>query len=231
MGVVRQLYQLQEVELEIESSEQALSRMTNQLGDSEAVVRTQSQLESEQQYLEELRGKQRSAEWAIEDVVNKLVPAEETLFSGRIRNPKELTSLQHEVDLLKAKRDQLENEALEVMEQVELSETRIARIGSQLEALKAEWHQHQQQLSSEVEKLEAILSDLRHRRQLISAEVVPQVIEFYQELRGKKGTAVAKVEQGVCRGCRISLSTTELQRARGSDLVQCSSCGRILFLG
>ncbi|MDI6814491.1 MAG: hypothetical protein QMC90_00160 [Dehalococcoidales bacterium] len=41
----------------------------------------------------------------------------------------------------------------------------------------------------------------------------------------QRGTAVAKVEQGLCRGCRISLSTAKLQQARSGSLVQCSSCG------
>jgi len=230
MGVAKQLYQLQEVDLEIESNERALSQIASQLGESQAVVGTQNQLELEQQRLGELMRKQRSAEWEIEDFVTKLTAAEETLFSGRIKNPKELTNLQHEVDTLKARRDQLEDKALEIMDQVEQSEASVATISNQLETLKAEWRRQQQQLSDELERLKAILSDLRHKRQLLSDEIDPQAIEFYQELRKEKGTAVARVEQGICRGCRISLPTTELQRARSDNLVQCSSCGRILFL-
>ena len=230
MGVVKQLYQLQEVDLEIESNEQALSYVASQLGESQAVVRTQNQLELEQQRLEELRRKQHSAEWEIEDLVTKLTAAEETLFSGRIKNPKELTNLQHEVDALKARRDQLENRTLEIMDQVELSETSVATISNKLEMLKAEWQRQQQQLSEEMERLKAILSDLGHKWQLLSGEIDSQAIEFYQELRKEKGTAVARVEQGICRGCRISLPTTELHQARSGNLVQCSSCGRILFL-
>lgn len=230
MGVAKQLYQLQEVDLEIESNERALSQVTSQLGESQAVLRTQNRLELEQQRLEELRGKQHSAEWEIEDIVTKLTTAEETLFSGRIKNPKELTNLQHEVDALKARRDQLEDKALEVMDQVERAETSVATIGNQLETLKAGWHRQQQQLSDDLERLKAILSDLGHKRQLMSDEIDPQAIEFYQELRKDKGTAVARVEQGICRGCRISLPTTELQQARSGNLVQCSSCGRVLFL-
>lgn len=230
MGVAKQLYRLQEVDLEIESNERALSQIASQLGESQAVVRTQNQLELEQQRLEESRRKQRSAEWEVEDIVTKLTAAEETLFSGRIKNPKELTNLQHEVDAFKARRDQLEDKTLEIMDQVELSETRVATISNKLETLKAEWQRQQQQLSDESEKLKAILSDLGHKRQLLADEIDPQAIEFYQVLRKGKGTAVARVEQGICRGCRISLPTTELQQARSGNLVQCSSCGRILFL-
>jgi len=96
--------------------------------------------------------------------------------------------------------------------------------------VEAEWQSQQQQLSADMEQLKAVLSNLQHKRQTLSAEIDPGAVELYHELKEKKGTAVAKVEQGICRGCRISLSATELQRARSGSLTQCSSCGRILFL-
>jgi predicted nucleic acid-binding Zn-ribbon protein len=230
MGVAKQLYQLQELDLEIESNEQALKQVTSQIGESQEVARTQKQLGLEQQRLEESRHKQHSAEWEIDDIATKIATAEETLFSGRVKNPKELSNLQHEVDVLKSRRNKLEDKALEIMDKVEQSEARVAKISSQLKTLTAEWQRQQKQLADESEKLKAILSDLGHKRQLLAGEIDSSAVEFYQELRKDKGTAVARVEQGICRGCRISLPTTELQQARSGALVQCSSCGRILFL-
>ncbi|MBA7480800.1 hypothetical protein ES707_16262 [subsurface metagenome] len=230
MSVVKELYQLQEVELEIESDEQALAQIASQLGASQAVVRTRTELELKQQQLEELGRQQHSAEWEIEDLVNKLATAEEKLYSGRIKDPKELTNLQHEVDGLRVRRNQLEGKALEIMDQVELSTASVAALSNELKTLEAEWHSQQQRLSANMEQLKTTLSDLKHKRQLLSANIDPQAIELYQELKKQRGRAVAKVEQGICRGCRILLPTTELQRARGDSLVQCSSCGRILFL-
>jgi len=230
MSVVKELYQLQEVELEIESDEQALAQIASQLGASQAVVRTRTKLELKQQQLEELGRQQHSAEWEIEDLVNKLATAEEKLYSGRIKDPKELTNLQHEVDGLRVRRNQLEDKALEIMDQVELSTASVAALSNELKTLEAEWHSQQQRLSANMEQLKTTLSDLKHKRQLLSANIDPQAIELYQELKKQRGRAVAKVEQGICRGCRILLPTTELQRARGDSLVQCSSCGRILFL-
>ena len=230
MSVAKQLYQLQEVELEIESNEKALAQLASQLGESQAVVRAQAKLKLKQQHLEELGRQQHSAEWEIEDLVNKLTPAEEKLYSGRIKDPKELTNLQHEVDVLRVRRNQLEDQALEVMDQVELSTASVATLSNELKTLETDWHSQQQQLSTDMEQLKTTLADLKHKRQLLSANIDPQAIEFYQGLRKQKGLAVAKVEQGVCQGCRISLPTTELQRVRSDSLVQCSSCGRILFL-
>ena len=230
MSVVSQLYQLQEVDLELESNEQAMRQLVSQLGESQTVIRTQAKLTSEHQRLEELRRQQQSAEWEVDDLVVKLTTAEEKLYNGKIRNPKELTNLQHEVDGLKAKRSQLEDRILEIMEQVELATASVATVKSELEKSEAEWHSQQQQLSTEIEQLKAKIANLKQERQLLSAGIDPKAVKLYDELRKRKGTAVAKVEQGICHGCRISLPVNELQQARSGSLVRCSSCGRILFL-
>jgi hypothetical protein len=230
MSVAKQLYRLQELDLEIESGERALEDVARQLGESQAVIKTQKQLELEQKRLEELKSRQRSAEWEIDDISTKLAAAEEQLFSGRVKNPKELTSLQHEVEAFKAQRNRLEEKALEIIDQVEESEASVAKTNSQLGKLTADWQRQQKQLGDEMARLKATLADLKAKRQLAIGEVDPSTFEFYQDLRKGKGVAVVRVEQGICRGCRISLPTTDLQQARGGKLVQCSSCGRILFL-
>ena len=230
MSVAPQLYKLQETDLEIESNEQALAQMSSQLGESQAVVRAQAELTSEQQCLEELGRQQHALEWKIEDIAGKLTIAEETLYSGRVTNSKELSSLQHEVNGFKTRRVQLEDKVLEIMEQVELTSANVATQNGELKKIEAEWHSQQQRLSDDIEKLNMVLADLKHKRQLLSDGIEPQTVESYSQLRKQKGTAVAKVEQGRCRGCRILLPTTELQRSRGGSLVQCGSCGRILFV-
>ena len=230
MSVPKQLYQLQEVDLELASNEQALKQVTSQLGEDEPVVRARNKLALEHQRLEELNRQQRSVEWEIDNITSKLTTTEEELYSGKIRNPKELTNLQHEIDGLKTKRNQLEDKALEVMDQVELATKSVATLNSKLKALEADWHSQQQQLSTNLEQIKTTVLNLKQKQQLLIDEIDPQVIEVYQELKKQKGTAVAKVEQGICRGCRISLPTTEIQLTRSGSLVRCSSCGRILFL-
>ncbi len=230
MGIAKQLYQLQEVDLEIESSEQELKQKVSQLGTSEAVINAQNRLTSEQQRLDELKHQQRSAEWEIDDLGSKITAAEKQLYGGRITNTKELAGLQHEVGAMKAKRDQLENKALEIMDQVELAEGSVAAINSEFKQLEGEWHSQQQQLSVEIDQLRAKLSDLKHKRESLLDGLDPQTVDSYERLRKQKGRALAKVEQGICRGCRISLSSNEIQQARSGNVVQCSSCGRILYL-
>ncbi len=230
VNVAKQLYELQEVDLELASREQALKQVNSQLGESQAVLGARGKLASENQRREELKSKQHSLEWEIDDITTKIAKAEEELYSGRVGNPKELANLQREIKVLKSKRSELEDSTLEVMEQVEAVTASFANLKSELEALEAEWQSQQLKLRDDKEHLEAELVSLNQKREVMSAQLDPGVAEFYGELKGQKGTAVVRVEQGVCRGCRISLSNAELQRARGGDLIQCSSCGRILFL-
>ena len=230
MSVAKQLNQLQEIDLELEAHEQALRQIASQLGESQALVKTQTKLTSEKQRLEELKQQQQSWEWEIDDLVSKLTAVQERLYGGSIKNPKELSSLQHEVEGFKSKREQLEDKALEVMEQVELTEASVATTSNEFKELEAEWQSQQQQLSGNMEELKTTLADLQHKREALSTSIDPETIELYNKLKKQKGTAIAKVEQGICRGCRISLSAAELQQARGGNSVQCSNCGRILFL-
>ncbi len=230
MTVTNQLYQLQEIDLEIESTEQTLNQKVSQLGDRQVLDGAQSKLASEQQQLDELRHQQHDAEWEVDDLLSKIAAAEEQLYGGKITNPKELSSLQHEVNTMKAKSDQLENRALEVIDQVEAAEKSLAAATSELHNLEGEWHRQQQQLSDEIAQLKSRLADLQQKRQQLSEEIEPQAVKLYEKIRQQKKQPVAKVEQGICRVCRISLSASELQRARSGQPVQCGSCGRILFL-
>ena len=230
MGVTNQLYQLQEIDLEIESGEQALSQKTSQLGERQALDNAQNQLAAEQQRLDELRHQQHDAEWDVDDLLSKIAAAEKQLYGGKITNPKELSSLQHEVSTMKVKSDQLENSALEIIDRVEAAEKSVAAATSELKKLEEEWQRQQHQLSDQIEKLKSSLSDLKQKRQQLSEEIESPAVVLYEKVRQQKKPPVAKVEQGICRVCRISLSASELQRARSGQPVQCGSCGRILFI-
>jgi len=230
MGMARQLYQLQVIEVEIKSREQALAKCLGQLGESQMVAEAKARLLSAQERLEKLKHEQHSAEWEIEDLEAKLSAAKDSLYSGRIKNPKELSSLQHEVEGLNAIHDQMEEKVLGIMEQVELATAELDNLSNKFKALEEEWHGEQQRLSAEIEQLKSSLSKLKNERQMALDSIDAETVDLYNHLKKQKGLAVARVEQGTCCGCRISLSTAELQRARGGSLVKCNSCGRILFI-
>ena len=230
MAITRQLYQLQELDIEIESQEKALSQKTGQLGDRSILDSAQERLASEQKQLDELRHRQRDAEAEVDDLLSKIATAEGQLYSGKISNPKELSSLQHEVTTMKARSDELENKALDVIDQVEAQEKVVDELTSEYRNLQDDWQRQQQVLADEIQQLKESLLDLKQRRQQLSGQIDSSAISLYERIRQQKKQAVAKVEQGICRACRISLSASALQKARSGQPVQCGTCGRILFI-
>ncbi|HEY42128.1 MAG TPA: hypothetical protein G4O18_09805 [Dehalococcoidia bacterium] len=230
MSIAQQLYQLQELDLTLAANERNQAKIKGQLGESQEVTQVRAKLATERKRLEELEKQQHAAEWEAEDLTTKLIATEDKLFGGKIRNPKELTNLQREADELKTRRNELEDRALEVMDQAEATTGSINALTEELGRLEADWRALQEKLSVELDELEAAHTGLTRERQLMVVGIASGTVSVYEQLRSRKGTAVARVEQGTCRGCQIALTTTELQQARGGGLVRCGSCGRILFL-
>lgn len=230
MNVSRQLFNLQEIDQELASNQQAYARISSQLGKSKAVLDTRAKLEAATGQLEETTRAQRSVDREIEDLTTKLSRFEAELYSGKTTSPKELTGLQQEIESLKNKRERLEDQDLEIMETIEKLNAMISELRGNLEKLEVEWQVQQKVFTAELKELEHIISGLKEKRERMASDIDPQVLTIYEELKKQKGASVARVEQGICRGCRISLPVNELQQVRGGNMVRCSSCGRILYL-
>jgi predicted nucleic acid-binding Zn-ribbon protein len=230
MSVTRQLFQLQELDTEIEQKDLTLNQKQSQLGDRKVLDAAQQQLAADQKRLDELRHQHREAEAEVTDLLDKIAEIEGQLYSGRITNPKELTSLQHEVSTMKARSDALENTTLEIIDRVEEVERVVATATDDLKKLEEDWQQQQKQLSEEIKSLNASLEELHKRRRELVGQIDAATVNLYEKIRKQKKQAVAKVEQGICRACRISLSASALQKARSGQPIQCGTCGRILYI-
>lgn len=230
MSTAQQLYRLQEVEQEIESKEQSVRQMTEQLGDSPELVKARSELAAARQHHDELKKHQQNLEWEDDDLTNKLKVAEEELYSGRIKNPKELNNLQHEISIFKSKRGQLDEKTLILMDQVDASTKKLAGLEEQLKNTEAVSQERHTQLLADIEKTRASLAELEQEKQSLSSSLDQPVSQMYYDLKKKKKVAVAKVSQGICSACRIQLPVTDMQKVRSGSIAQCSSCARILYL-
>ena len=117
------------------------------------------------------------------------------------------------------------------MDQIELHTKKTAELGEKFTAMEAAWKNDQQKLTADIEKLQTEVADAAQEKQLLDAHLDQKVIALYNDLKLKRKTAVAKVNQGVCEGCRTALPVTQTQRIRGGNtIVNCPSCGRILYL-
>lgn len=231
MSVIARLWELQELESEISAAEKGLAAARGQLGESPALKQARGN-----HFLAQLRQKQiaelqKDLEWKAEDLKAKLDKVNEQLYSGRIRNPKELTSLQHEAETFAVTNAGIEEQALGALEQLEEAGQQASAATEAMKQAEAVWQNEQTILKQNIVMLEEKINILTQQREAVAAELDSGALQVYQRIKTQRGTAVARVEQGTCGGCHMTLSTAQLQHSRGANIEKCANCSRILYSG
>jgi predicted nucleic acid-binding Zn-ribbon protein len=162
----------------------------------------------------------------------KASAVESKLYGGAIKNPKELSGIQEQAKNYHKKISELEDRIIDIMTEIETAEQRISMKREEASKLEADWRAEQAALLQEQAELNTALLGLEDKKKEGSSKIDTASLELYRLLREKRqGRAVAKVERGICQGCRIALPVSELQRVKQSqEVVQCGSCERILYL-
>ena len=227
----KQLYDLQCLEQEVAAGEQALAQARAQIGESPALKQARANLKQADADLAAIQAEQKTTEYTVADLSAKMTVAHESLYSGRLTSPKELQNIQRELASWQAQRDPLEEKSLALMEQAERAEERGRCRRAELATAEVRWETEQVALGRQIELSEANLTALKLKSVATRAQIPTGEIAVYDQLKKTHGRTVALLEQGACGHCRLGLSTAAVQRARGGQIVNCPSCGRLLFYG
>jgi len=195
---------------EADTAERALGELKLRL---DVVGRDQSKLEHE-----------------IDSLTQKAAAEDKRLYDGSIVNAKELESIQHEIENLKRRRSDREDEMLGLMEVREELERRSTEAQSASDTLRERVETVGGAALEELTEIEAELVSKIAERQAILPEIEPDILELYEDLRKqKKGIGAAALVDGVCQGCHEQLSAMELDRIKRVEGVRrCEYCRRIL---
>lgn len=233
MPSIAELYALQEVDLAIDAGRAGLTDVESNLGESPEVIEATETEKECQEALRLARREFKDREGEADQLREKIADVQEQLYrTGVIRSPKELEDLQMELESLKRRRSELEDQALEAMDAMERAQEALKEAEERLSELTQTYESGQEELGDRKGRLEREIATLEERRTEQVALIDSDLLALYDRLRSsRQGRAVAKVAGGACQGCRISLPVNLVARARaGTDLVQCSSCERILYV-
>jgi predicted nucleic acid-binding Zn-ribbon protein len=224
------LYRLQTVDLAIGQRQNRLSEIEKVIGANQEVVQAQQQLQAADQSLAPWQTRSRNLDLEIKSVVQKIQATEQSLYSGSVKNPKELREMENEIESLRKRQGQLEDEMLEAMVRVEDGQVVVADARQALNKVQALWAGSQTDLLDEKQRLETELEGLRGQRKQAAAAVEPASLTKYEALRPKKrGQAVALLQGDSCVSCGVEQTSMIAQQVRqGAQIIYCGSCGRIL---
>jgi predicted nucleic acid-binding Zn-ribbon protein len=233
VSAIRQLYQLQLVDSEWAERSQRLVRVEEGLGESQDVIRARQAVTETEASLAGLRQQMRVLELDIGAVNSKLKQNQDRLYSGRVRNPKELSNLQEEAAALRRRISELEDEQLELMIGIEEQEAELAERKARKRQIEVTWREGQASLQGEKEELELRLVELAERRDELRASIRAADLTFYDDMRQRYGgTAVVQLKRGVCQTCGVDVPTSVARAVeRGEGRHYCPVCSRLLYGG
>ena len=145
---------------------------------------------------------------------------------------KEATGLQHELESLKRRQSDLEDQVLELMERRETADAALAAAQSGLAAAEADQQRAEQQRDDALADIADQTKRHQAARNEVAAGISAPLLTLYDRIRTQTGTTgAALLKARSCQGCRIEFYGSQLAAVRNADpheVVRCENCGRIL---
>jgi predicted nucleic acid-binding Zn-ribbon protein len=232
MSRVAALYALQQADNEIDRRLTSISQIEVALADDTALKAVQEAAREAETSFNAVRTRLRDLEIAAEDSELHAADLEKRLYDGKIKGVKEMGTAQHEITTFRQRRKELDDQAVEAMIELEEVDNKNKAAKAKLAEATAEWEKSTAALREERARLEGELPGLRATREQRVKAVMPPDLPVYEKLRSQKqGIAVAEVQNGkLCGRCRVELPLTKQREVKsGMNIVNCPSCGRILY--
>jgi predicted nucleic acid-binding Zn-ribbon protein len=205
---------------------QRLAEITENLRELE------SDLEIATKQHDEVAREQDRVEGEMEILDNKIAKEEQRLFSGAVSNPKELSALQAEIEMLKRQKSGFEDSLLEIMVQRDQASETLERLRSEHSQLQQQVDRLRSTVSETTSEIDTELSAHQRAREEIAPTIPDALLSLYDQLREQKGgVGAAALVEGTCQGCHTTLPAVEVERVRNEGGVQrCDNCRRILVV-
>ena len=231
MSETLNLYRLQKLDTQIDQIESRLAEINQALSDDRRVRKAQITLKKTKDAAQNAKSALRQIENQVGDTRLKRKTTQASLFSGKIKNPKNLQDLQMETEALARYIAKLEDQQLEAMLASEAADEAEADADKALLQAKGTAAEENASLLGEKTGLEENLNKALREKDAVLQSVKETNLVLYQKLRtSKRGTAVATISDDGCSICGQALTPADIQAVRsGSSLIFCPSCGRILY--
>jgi len=144
---------------------------------------------------------------------------------------KEMEDLRTKIISEKNRIGQMEDEALQMMDTIVKDREAVAAAKIALAERQVELKAAIADIDGLLKQVESSIVDLHSQRETLTQSMSDFLLSQYQSLHRKFDDPIAVVSHMTCSGCKLKLSGSTIERARGSlGLVACEHCSRILYI-
>jgi hypothetical protein len=229
---LERLYHLQQIDTQLRDAETALAKLDDGTADRGRLASAQEQAAEHRARLARHEAMRRDKELELGTTEAKRKQSMDRAYGGTISNPKELGSLEMEIEALGRAKDRLEEIILDLLEKVDEDEEAVSQQERIVSELSERVATIERTYASETQRLTAEIETLREQRVEVVGRIAPRTLAHYEMLRRKNGNlAIVRVIDGVCEGCNIRVSLSKIQRLETTgDETFCDNCKRYLYL-
>jgi uncharacterized protein len=227
---IEMLASLQTVDREIKQHHGKKQNLLGELKSKELLIQTRKEeIQKLSLALAETEKQRQEKDRVLQEESKKA--ADRRMRMNRIKNSKELSALQREIDLIKQNNSEREEELIKLMEDAERARAVIRTKQEEVAALQADWERSQAEFNAQLTGIDQAVLEAAARRQAIAAKVAKDLISRYEMIFSRRGgTAVVEVTGGICQGCYMNIPPQLWNEIIRNDKVHfCSSCQRILY--
>jgi predicted nucleic acid-binding Zn-ribbon protein len=145
---------------------------------------------------------------------------------------KEASQYQNQEMQFSTRYQELEEDALPLIERLEGLEAELTRLRGELSELTPELERASQTEDDRVTAIEAKIGSLKGERDAVAGSIDAPLLKQYEQVRkARRGVGLVEVVDGQrCGGCNVRLPIHVVQKVRsGKGITRCPSCGRILW--
>ncbi len=187
-------------------------------------------LERKKQERDELRRRVASTDLELKTLQQRRRDASESAL--RATSAKEASQYQNQELQFATRVQELEEDALPLMESLEAAEQEADGLQAELDELEPALDTLVADEDARVAAVDARTTELRKQRDALAHSLDGSLLKQYEQVRrARRGLGLVEiVDNERCGGCSVRLPIHVIQKARrGRGVVRCPSCGRILW--
>lgn len=164
------------------------------------------------------------AENDLELVENRIQKDQQRLATTS--SPKDAQGIEHELETLAKRKDELETAELAIMEQLDTVRSNFQSASEQKQAAEQELSALREKMEGALTELSARKAELAQKRQALVSTMNPELATAYQR-KAERGVAVGKLTGRECGACRLSITATnldEIMALPADEIAECPSC-------
>lgn len=145
-------------------------------------------------------------------------------------NPKDISGIQHEMDTLAKRKDELETNELELMESIDVEKSKLEQFLARKRVLEENLESAKKSTTAEIDRRKAEVLEETNQVEKLRLQPSVELLAIYDQ-RVTRGVPIGKLLKSTCGACNMSLTSTALntlQRIPAQELARCPECTAIL---